>query len=127
MRWPTTGHRSHVFCSMSMPVHRPDRTGRCDRARETLTAVAAEPAGGSPSRLWARLGILVAELASGNWSDAVVPLEEIARSAEAEELPWLGRLARGLQASVLLATKPEAWRADSCASLVADCTPAPDH
>jgi DNA-binding SARP family transcriptional activator len=101
--------------------------GRFGQARETLTPVAAEPADRSSSRLWARLGILITELASGNWSDAVVPLEEIARSAEAEEFPWLGRLARGLQASVLLATKPEAWRADGCASLVDDCTGDGDH
>jgi DNA-binding SARP family transcriptional activator len=101
--------------------------GRFDQAREALTPLAAEPADGSSSRLWARLGILVAELASGNLSDAVVPLEEIALSPEAEELPWLGRLARGLQASVLLATKPEAWRAAGCASLVDDCARDGDH
>ncbi|MDX6235191.1 MAG: hypothetical protein QOG10_6 [Kribbellaceae bacterium] len=101
--------------------------GRFDQAREALTPVAAEPTDGSSSRLWARLGILVAELAGGNWSDAVAPLEEIALSAEADELPWLGRLARGLQGSVLLATKPESWRADGCASLVDDCTRDGDH
>jgi DNA-binding SARP family transcriptional activator len=63
----------------------------------------------------------VTDLALGNWSHAEVPLEEIALSAELDELPWLARVARGLQAAVLLATRPEDWRPDGCASMVDDC------
>ena len=73
-------------------------------------------------RLWAAIAVVVTDLAHGNWSHAEVPLEEIALSAELEELPWLARIARGLQAAVLLATRPEDWRPDGCASLVEDCT-----
>jgi DNA-binding SARP family transcriptional activator len=101
--------------------------GRFDEARDAFTPIAADPADRSLYRLWARLGILVTELARGNWYDAVVPLEEIALSAEVEELPWLARLARGLQSSVLLAVKPEPWRVDGCASLVDDCARDGDH
>ena len=101
--------------------------GRFDTAREVLTPIAADPTGRPAGRLWAGLALVVTELAQGNWSDAEVPLEEIALSAELEELPWLARLARGLQAAVLLANRPEAWRPDGCASLVDDCTRDGDH
>lgn len=96
--------------------------GRFDLARESLMPVAADPAMRQAGRLWAAIGVVVTDLAVGNWSHAEVPLEEIALSAELEELPWLARIARGLQAAVLLATRPEDWRPDGCASLVEDCT-----
>ncbi|WP_344172331.1 AAA family ATPase [Kribbella lupini] len=96
--------------------------GRLDEARELLLPVAADSSARSAGRLWAAISVVVTDLARGNWSDAEVPLEEIALSAELEELPWLARLARGLQAAVLLATRPEDWRPDGCAALVDECT-----
>jgi len=101
--------------------------GRFDTAREMLTPIATDPAGRSVARLWAGLALVITELAQGNWLHAEVPLEEIALSAEVEELPWLARIARGLQASVLLANRPEDWRPDGCASLVDDCNRDGDH
>jgi DNA-binding SARP family transcriptional activator len=96
--------------------------GRFDEARENLLPVAADSSVRSAGRLWAAIAVVVTDLVRGNWSNAEVPLEEIALSAELEELPWLARLARGLQAAVLLATRPEDWRADGCAALVDECT-----
>lgn len=101
--------------------------GRFALAREALAPIAADPTGRSAGRLWAAIALEITELAEGSWSHAEVPLEEIALSAELEELPWLARLARGLQASVLLATRPEDWRPDGCASLVEDCIRDGDH
>ncbi len=95
--------------------------GRFDVARETLLPAAADSSVRSAGRLWAAIAVVVAELALGNWSHAEVPLEEIALSAELDELPWLARVARGLQAAVLLATRPEDWRPDGCASMADDC------
>ncbi|TDO47286.1 transcriptional regulator [Kribbella sp. VKM Ac-2527] len=95
--------------------------GRFVNARELFSPLAADPTGRPVGRLCARLGLVVTELVDGNWSEAEVPLEEIALSAELEELPWFARLARGLQAAVLLATRPEGWRLDGCASLAEDC------
>lgn len=95
--------------------------GRLDEARELLLPVAADSSFRSAGRLWAAIAVVVTDLGCGSWSDAEVPLEEIALSAELEELPWLARLARGLQAAVLLATRAEDWRADGCAALVDEC------
>ena len=95
--------------------------GRFDAAQELLMPVAADSSLKSASRLWAAIAVVVTDLALGNWSHAEVPLEEIALSAELDELPWLARVARGLQAAVLLATRPEDWRPDGCASMVDDC------
>ena len=80
--------------------------GRFEVARDILTPVAADSSVKSAGRLWAAIAVVVTDLALGNWSHAEVPLEEIALSAELDELPWLARIARGLQAAVLLATRP---------------------
>jgi DNA-binding SARP family transcriptional activator len=96
--------------------------GRFDVARESLLPVAADSAVRPAGRLWAAIAVVVTDLALGNWSHAEVPLEEIALSAELDELPWLARLAGGLQAAVLLVTRPEDWRPDGCASIIDECS-----
>ena len=53
--------------------------------------------------------------------DSVATLEQIILTAEVEEQPWLARLARGVQAAVLLVTSGEPWRVESCESLVEEC------
>ncbi len=69
--------------------------------------------------------LLVADLGAavsgGTAVGLVARLEEIVLVAEVDDLPWLARLARGLQASVLLATTDEPWRQESCAAVVEDC------
>ncbi|QNE21565.1 transcriptional regulator [Kribbella qitaiheensis] len=101
--------------------------GQFELARELLLRVAADSSVRSAGRLWAAIAVVVTDLALGNWSHAEVPLEEIALSAELDELPWLARVARGLQAAVLLATRPEDWRLDGCSSMADDCARDGDH
>ncbi|WP_112245983.1 AAA family ATPase [Kribbella monticola] len=96
-------------------------SGQFDAARDILMPIAADSTVRNAGRLWAAIAVVMADLARGSWSHAEVPLEEIALSAELDELPWLARVARGLQAAVLLATRPDDWRPDGCASMVDDC------
>ena len=72
-------------------------------------------------RLVADLATAVVDLADGDPRDTVGHLEYTVLQADLEDQPWLARLARGLQAAVLLATQEEAWRADSCSALVDEC------
>jgi DNA-binding SARP family transcriptional activator len=95
--------------------------GRLPDARDALTPVAAAVADPSWTRTFAKLALVVVDLAEDCWSDAVGPLEEVILSAEVEEQPWLARLARAIQAITLLTTRPDPWRADVCASLADDC------
>lgn len=73
-------------------------------------------------RLAARLVIPVGELR--RWSSPsglLVQLEEIVLTADLEGLPWVSRIARGLQAAVQLAGQPTPWRLAGGADLLADC------
>jgi DNA-binding SARP family transcriptional activator len=90
--------------------------GETDQARRSLDSVVAS---GNWQQLTVRLALIVADLADGDWTGAVAPLEDLALSADLEDHPWLARVARGLQGAVLRATRPEAWRSDG--SLVDEC------
>jgi DNA-binding SARP family transcriptional activator len=48
-------------------------------------------------------------------------LEEIVLTADLHDQPWLARLARGTQATILRAGNDQPWRTQSCAALVAEC------
>jgi DNA-binding SARP family transcriptional activator len=77
--------------------------------------------GSTPEQLYADLARVVAEIADADGGDSVATLEQIILTAEVEEEPWLARLARGIQAAVLLVTSGEPWRVESCESLVDEC------
>ena len=126
-RVPKDGVPAHPFAAGVAHL----LAGRLDEAREALSDDGTEDDGPAGTGRWqplcARLAIALADVADGNWSGAVVPLEEIALSADLDELPWLARLARGLQTAVLLTTRPEEWRADACGSLAEGCARSGDH
>ena len=77
--------------------------------------------GSIAEQLYADLARVVAEIADGAGGESVATLEQIILTAEVEEQPWLARLARGVQAAVLLVTSGEPWRVESCESLVEEC------
>ncbi len=97
-------------------------SGNVSEAITALSGVSSTATSRSFDGLSARLALALAEILDGAGAGIVGRLEEVMLSAEVEEQPWLARLARGLQASVLMVTKPAAWRADACATLVAQCT-----
>ena len=97
--------------------------GEVGAAVRTLALVVP---GSIPERLYADLARVVAEIAHGADGNPVATLEEIILTAEVEEQPWLARVARGVQATVLMVTTGEPWRAESCASLVEECARATD-
>jgi DNA-binding SARP family transcriptional activator len=77
--------------------------------------------GSMPEQLCGDLALVVAEIASGATDHVVATLERIILTAEVEGQSWLARVARGLQAAVLLVVSREPWRAESCESLVEQC------
>ena len=107
---------------------------RCRRSRSPRASSCSSPASGpgrpqaGPRRpglvagaAVADLARVVAEIVDGGDGDPVATLEQIILTAEVEEQPWLARVARGVQAAVLLVTTEEPWRGESCASLVEEC------
>lgn len=47
-------------------------------------------------------------------------LEEIVLDADVDGWPWISRIARGLQAALLLGLDPAPWRVSACAEMLAD-------
>lgn len=93
-----------------------DRTAAVNELRLALT----EPGLAN----WEVLAIrLAAQVAYGHPPDAQAAsqLEEIVLAADLEALPWLSRLARGLQCAVLLASHPTPWRLESAIEVVEEC------
>lgn len=93
-----------------------DMSAAVDELRLALTEPGLET--------WEVLAIrLAAQVANGDPPDAQAAsqLEEIVLAADLEALPWLSRLARGLQCAVLLATHPAPWRLASAIDLVEEC------
>lgn len=81
----------------------------------------ANPRSGGWPGLAARLVLVVAELLVEPDDAATGRLEEVVLSADLDGLPWLSRMARGLQAEVLLVVRPTSWRVASCQELIEDC------
>jgi DNA-binding SARP family transcriptional activator len=67
-----------------------------------------------------RLVLVVAESLTHPDDTVEGRLEEIVLSADLGGLPWLSRIARGVQAEVLLTLRPSSWRAAACRELIED-------
>lgn len=88
-------------------------------ARVLRTAVGGSGIGGwEPLAL--RLATELTELLGQPDAVAAGRLEEIVLDADVDGWPWLSRLARGLQAALLLAFAPAPWRRSACAELLED-------
>lgn len=74
-----------------------------------------------PWQRWAlRLLQVLGDLLEDPSDGGSARLEEVVLAADAEGVPWLSRLARGLQAAALLATRADRWRVAACADLLED-------
>jgi len=89
--------------------------------QEASRELARAPGQSAVERLFADLVMVVAEVVDATAENIVGRLEGISLTADVEEQPWLARVARGVQGCVLLVVSPEAWRAESCASLIDEC------
>jgi DNA-binding SARP family transcriptional activator len=67
------------------------------------------------------LASAVADLVTGNDGEPATRLTEIAGNAEAEGLPWIARLARGLAECVLIAEGAPEWRVAASEALPEEC------
>ena len=94
--------------------------GEPDLAARVLRQAPAEPGQEGWEPLIIRLATRLADLTTGPAEEAAGQLEEIVLSADVQGLPWASRLARGLQAALLLATQPTPWRVAACADLLED-------
>jgi ATP/maltotriose-dependent transcriptional regulator MalT len=94
--------------------------GQANAAISTLQEALDQPALAPWERLALRLMLQLAGLGEPDGS-AAGQLEEVILSADAEGLSWLSRVARGLQAALLLMSDPIPWRMAICADVVTDC------
>lgn len=99
--------------------------GRLRDAEPALSAVASAAESPASQRLFARLGGAVAELATAG-TDPSPSLGDIALDAETEGLPWVARLARGLNEAVLVAQGSPDWRIAACDDHLRECERAGD-
>ncbi|GAA1432236.1 hypothetical protein GCM10009616_21220 [Microlunatus lacustris] len=91
------------------------------RALRGMAAPSTSTTTGGWSDLAARLVLVVAELLAEPDQAVSGRLEEVVLSADLEGLPWLSRMARGIQAVVLLTVQPTGWRVSACHELIEDC------
>jgi DNA-binding SARP family transcriptional activator/energy-coupling factor transporter ATP-binding protein EcfA2 len=96
--------------------------GDLDAAARQLRS--ADPDGGTATAAWeplaARLAARIVDLLIEPDEVAVGQVEEIVLTADVQGWPWLSRFARGLQAAMLLATAPAAWRISAATELLDD-------
>ncbi len=78
-------------------------------------------------RLVAELAGTVLKVITTGGADLSGQVGRIALDAELAGLPWVARLARGLEEAVLVAVGSAAWRLQSCLDLLAECDRAGDH
>ncbi len=90
-------------------------------ATEHLGSVQDEPTADSAHRLIAQLAGAVLDIVASGDDDRSGQLGRIALEAELVGLPWVARLARGLEDAVLLALGSAPWRMRSCLDLLAEC------
>ena len=85
---------------------------------------AAEPGSRPASTAWEplaeRLAARIIDLIIQPDEAAAGQVEEIMLSADVHGWPWLSRVARGMQAAMLLAAAPAAWRISAAAELLDD-------
>ena len=96
-------------------------SGQPEQAARVLRQAPAEPGLMQWELLAVRLATRLADLTTGPAEQAAGQLEEIVLSADVDGLPWMSRMARGLQAALLLAAQPTPWRIAACADLLEDC------
>ncbi len=90
-------------------------------AAELLRSVHDEPAADTVHRLIAQLAVAVLDIVTSSGDDPSGQLGRIALDAELAGLPWVARLARGLEDAALLALGSAPWRMRSCLDLLAEC------
>jgi ATP/maltotriose-dependent transcriptional regulator MalT/DNA-binding SARP family transcriptional activator len=95
--------------------------GQPEQATRVLRQAPAERGLAHWELLAVRLATRLADLTTGPAEQAAGQLEEIVLSADVDGLPWMSRMARGLQAALLLAAQPTPWRVAACADLLEDC------
>jgi DNA-binding SARP family transcriptional activator len=94
--------------------------GQPEQAARVLRQAPAEHGLAQWELLAVRLVTRLADLTTGPAEQAAGQLEEIVLDADADGLPWMSRMARGLQAALLLATQPTPWRVAACTDLLED-------
>lgn len=90
-------------------------------AARVLRLASAEPDLPAWEGLAIKLAGQLCELRAWSRSEAGGQLEEIVLTADLEGLPWISRLARGLQAALQLALQPTQWRIEAGTELLEDC------
>ena len=95
--------------------------GDVRRSSTTLESVLDDPHADSTHRIIAQLASTVIDLMTGDCPDPSASLGQIGLDAELAGLPWVARLARGVQEAVLVATGSPAWRMTACADLLREC------
>jgi DNA-binding SARP family transcriptional activator len=95
-------------------------SGQLAAAAAELRHAVDEPAAASWETLAVGLAGQVAELV-GFSDSAAGQLEQVVLGADVEGLPWLSRIARGLEAAAFFVRQPTPWRLRSGADLVEEC------
>lgn len=98
--------------------------GETDCARAAIASVRRDESAGAAVAIaadlaWEVLGVLGAD-ADGDRCRSAGP-GDVAALAEVNGLPWLARLAHGLQQLVLARSGDAAWRLECCAQVIAAC------
>ena len=95
--------------------------GDAETSRRLLESVEADERADSTHRSLAQFAGTAIDLLTGNCADPSGALGQVALDAELAGLPWLARLARGVQEAVLVALGSPAWRLAACADLLVEC------
>lgn len=97
-------------------------SGRLVGARRELDRAYPSLAEGTwPSLTAGLLGALLEVGVPGQRQHCCARLEDLSLTADVEGYPWLARVAKGLQACLVLETAGQSWRVDACRSAIATC------
>lgn len=95
-------------------------------ARKALATITDDPSADEMASISAGIGVDLIDALSGlRPASGTHPNEHAARADDAG-LPWLSRIARGLQVLVLMSARSEPWRLDAGREMVAECERAGD-
>jgi len=95
--------------------------GDAGTSRRLLESVEADERADATHRSLAQFAGTAIDLLTGNCAGTSGALGQVALDAELAGLPWLARLARGVQEAVLVALGSPAWRLTACADLLVEC------
>lgn len=102
--------------------------GEFTAARAAIEQACSFPEAAAWVRLAADLIDVALELTeSGAATRGAAQLEDLGLTADVEGYPWLARLARGLQACVLIEQTGELWHRHACDSTIDSCVRDGDH